>query len=196
LIHFEQLTVMQNKIRFILSIVFIFLLATISNSQVWKTRVNWPDDFPRPPKTEKSLFYLQRNLNRNTIMYDLNLKSDGSVDMREPLEVYWKRYSMEDGVRGELSWFQENFAFGYNVATRASEEYSIKLVAYKDRKVNLKKKSGQWIATMKINGKECQLSNIYVYADESGLAPDVQYVDLYGQDLNTGNKEHERFFAP
>ncbi|MFT4971585.1 MAG: hypothetical protein ACI9JY_000785 [Saprospiraceae bacterium] len=47
---------------------------------------------------------------------------------------------------------------------------------------------------MQINGKECQLSNIYVYADESGMMPDVQHVDLYGKDLSTGQAVHERFF--
>lgn len=184
--------------RFILSIGALLFISTVVLGQDWKNRENWPADFPRPPKTEKRLFFLQRNVNRNTIAYDLNFKSDGTLDMKEPLDVYWMRYTgNRNGLREEITWFQENFAFGYNTQqNKQKEELDIKLVAYKERKVCLKKLNGQWTALMKINGKECQLSNIYVYADESGLLPDVQHVDLYGKDLLTGKEEYERFFAP
>ena len=163
--------------------------------QDWKGRESWPDDFPRPPKTKKQLFYLQRNVNSNTIAYDLNLQENGVVNTREPLDVYWMRYTGErNGVREELSWAQEMFAFGYSADTKSKEEFEIKLTAYKARKVNVKKINGQWAAIMSINGRECQLSNIYVYADESGIVPDVQHVDLYGKDLATEQAVHERFF--
>lgn len=163
--------------------------------QDWKDRENWPDYFPRPPKTKKQLFYLQRNVNSNTIAYDLNLQENGMVDAREPLDVYWMRYTgKQNGLREELSWAQETFAFGYSADVGSKDEFEIKLTAYKARKVNLKKINGQWAAIMHINGKECQLSNIYVYADESGMVPDVQHVDLYGKDLTSGQAVHERFF--
>ena len=181
-------------IRFIFSLAIVLLTATSIFSQAWKDRQNWPADFPRPPKTETSLFFLQRNLNVNTIMYDLNLNADGSINTKEPLEVYWKRYTgKRNGVRDEITWLQDNFAFGYS-SDKNDNEFDVKLVAYKDRRVKLKKINGNWVATMRINGKECQLSNIYVYADESGLTPDVKHVDLFGKDLATGNTEYERFF--
>ncbi|MFT6358774.1 MAG: hypothetical protein ACJAYJ_003001 [Saprospiraceae bacterium] len=175
---------------------FILFSAAVVFGQDWKDRENWPDYFPRPSKTKKQLFYLQRNMNSNTIAYDLNLSENGMVNSGEPLDVYWKRYTgNRNGLREELSWAQETFAFGYSANSgKNKDEFSIKLIAYKARKVNLKKINGQWTATMQINGKECQLSNIYVYADESGMMPDVQHVDLYGKDLSTGQAVHERFF--
>ena len=182
--------------RFFLTIsIVLFSIATIF-SQDWKGRENWPEDFPRPPKTKKQLFYLQRNVNSNTIAYDLNLQDNGMIDSGNPLDVYWMRYTgNRNGSREELSWAQETFVFGYSASSvKDKEEFIIKLTAYKARKVNLKKINGTWRATMQINGKECQLSNIYVYADESGVVPDVEHVDLYGKDLNTGEVVHERFF--
>ena len=47
---------------------------------------------------------------------------------------------------------------------------------------------------MKINGSDCRLTNVYVYADESGLMPDVKHVDLYGISLETGKAVKERFY--
>lgn len=176
--------------------ILLFSVATIF-SQDWKGRESWPADFPRPPKTNERLFYLQRNKNINTIAYDLKLSSNGEIDKSEPLDVYWMRYTgQRNGLREELSWAQETFAFGYSSSpVKNKDEFILKLVAYKDRKVKLKKINGQWTALMQINGKDCQLSNIYVYADESGMMPDVQHVDIFGKDLNTGKDVQERILA-
>lgn len=163
--------------------------------QDWKGRENWPDDFPRPPKTKERLFFLQRNLNRNTIAYDLNLKSDGQIDANAPLEVYWMRYTGgRNGVIEETTWFQRQFAFGYSSTKKGNNEFLIKLVAYKERRIQLKQLNGTWVAIMKINGSDCRLTNVYVYADESGLMPDVKHVDLYGISLETGKAVKERFY--
>ena len=164
--------------------------------QDWKERKTWPDDFPRPPKTEKSLFFLQRNLNVNTIMYDLNVDRAGNIDTRNPLKVYWRRYTGgRPGVVEEITWLQEQFAFGYSADDKSDSEYAIKLVAYKDRIVHLKKVNGKWSAIMEIDGQPCKLSNIYVYADESVMMPAVQYVDLFGKTVSTGEAIYERFYA-
>jgi len=45
---------------------------------------------------------------------------------------------------------------------------------------------------MTINNTACYLQNIYVYADESGVFPDVKYVDIYGTHPVTGALEVER----
>lgn len=163
-------------------------------SQDWKGRENWPDYFPRPPKTKKQLFYLQRNANSNTIAYDLNLQANGDINSDKPIDVYWMRYTgNRNGLREELSWAQKTFGFGYSSQKIKNQEvFNVKLVAYKDRNVNLKKINGHWVATMKINNQEAQLTHIYVYADESGMMPDVQHIDIYGKDLNTGIDVKER----
>ena len=183
------------KIFFLVMSMMISSTAAIF-SQDWKGRENWPDYFPRPPKTETRLFYLQRNKNANTIAYGLKLKNNGEIDPAEPLEVYWMRYTgNRNGLREELSWAQKSFGFGYSSSkVKNKEEFSLKLIAYKDRNVTLKKINGQWTALMQINGQQCELLNIYVYADESGMMPEVKHVDIYGKDLKTGQAVHERFF--
>lgn len=43
------------------------------------------------------LFYIQRNHNKNTVVYDANYKATGLLDQNKPINVYWIRY--EEGGR-------------------------------------------------------------------------------------------------
>lgn len=161
--------------------------------QDWAGRQDWPDDFPRPEKTEKSLFYIQRNLNRHTIMYDLNLKEDGTIDRRDPLDNYWRQYE-STGLRREMSWLEEWLAYGYRAKKKTENLYQIKLRAHKERFITLKKEGTTWKAIIPINGEESYLTNIYAYADESGILPDVIHVDIYGINIKTGKRVKERIY--
>jgi hypothetical protein len=154
-----------------------------------------PADFPTPPASEKSLFFIQRNRNKNTVIYDANLKSDGNFSNSRPIDVYWIKYN-STGNRAELTWLQRTFAFGYNSKKDGTGRgYWITLTAYDGRKIHLEKTTaGKPVATMTINGKYCRLRNIWVYADESGTWPKVLHVDLFGTDMATGKEEFERIF--
>ncbi|MBI5915973.1 MAG: DUF4833 domain-containing protein [Bacteroidetes bacterium] len=151
-----------------------------------------PADFPTPPKTNKSLFFIQRNKNKNTIVYDANLKA-GKFDSSKPIDAYWQRYA-STGLRGELTWTQKTFAYGYSSKKDAvGNGYYITLTAYDKRKIHLQLDSkGQPFATMLINGKNCRLNYIWVFADNSSKWPDVIHVDLHGTELGTSKKQTER----
>ncbi len=155
----------------------------------WEERTEWPDDYPRPPKTAQSLFFIQRNLNTNTIVYDIDL-DEGKMKSNHPIDAYWLRYG-EDDRRKDLSWLESILAYGYS-SKKIELGYRIKLKAYNDRYIQLAQIDGTWKALMAINKKDCYLQNIYVYADESGIFPDVKYVDIYGLHPVTGALEVER----
>lgn len=174
----------------------IFVATGISQNEPWRNRKDLPDDFPKPPQKEKSLFYLQRNLNENTIVYDLNCMANGQVNPKEPIHVYWLRYnSTQSAVERELKWVERKFAYGYNSKKAPSGDgYLVELVAYDERKIHLKKNgSGKYKPFMEINGKNCELTKIYVYADNSEWWPEVIHVDIYGKDLHSGQPVYERF---
>jgi len=178
------------KYLFLLIPVFSFLFIAPG----WEERTDWPDEYPRPPKTTKSLFFIQRNLNANTITYDVQLKTDGSINTNSPIDAYWLRYG-EDGARKDLSWLQSIWAYGYTSRWLKKEQsYRVKLKAYNERYLSLKQDNGAWKAFMDINGEPCYLHNIYVYADESGVFPDVKYVDIYGVNVVTKKPVKERIF--
>ncbi len=41
--------------------------------------IGWSEDYPVPEKTKELLFYIQRNHNKNTIIYDANFDEKGML---------------------------------------------------------------------------------------------------------------------
>ncbi len=151
-----------------------------------------PAHYVTPPKTKERLFFLQRNLNQNTIVYDARLNPDGSF-ADDPIDVYWLRYQ-STGERKELTWLQRTFAYGYSAKKdRKDGTFWITLTAYNGRKIHLQKdREGNPIATVTIDGKHAKLEYIWVFADNSSSWPKVLHVDLHGRDLLTGKPLVER----
>jgi hypothetical protein len=178
-----------NLPRVGLTFFLVFFLSFLLNAQ--PDRENRPEYFPTPPKSDKSLFFIQRNLNQNTIVYDANLMEDGQFKRSKPIDAYWLRYSGA-GNRKELGWLERTFAYGYS-SKKEGDGFSIKLTAYNDRRIHLEKRAdGKPIATITCNGKTCQLDYIYVFADESSSWPKVFHVDIHATDLVTGKPVKER----
>ena len=179
--------------RLIITLLLFLSSIILLLGQEWRGREDWPADFPRPEQTEKSLFYIQRNLNKHTIMYDLNLKENGELDKSEPIDNYWRQYA-STGKRRELSWLESWLAYGYRVKKKKENTLQIKLRAHKERFIELRKEGDRWRAIISINGEDSYLTHIYAYADESGILPDVKHVDLYGINMKTGVEVKERIY--
>ncbi len=175
--------------------IFFFMLipSLLLAQEGWETRPELPDDFPKLEETEALLFFIQRNRNKNTIVYDINLKPDGSLNTRNPISVYWRKFQNHNGLKDKLSWLEFNFAYGYRSRKRENY-YSIKLKAYNDRAIQLTFKDGKWLPLMTINGQTCVLKNLYIYADESRLWPSVKYADIYGRSTVTQELVKERIY--
>ncbi len=178
-------------------LVVIFLLAcsTPTPAGAQELEHGRPAHFPVPPKTEKSLFFIQRNKNENTIAYDANIKSNGEFDKSKPIDAYWLRYT-STGYRKELSWLERTFAYGYSSKKdNSGKGFWIELTAYDGRKIHLEKSAdNKPIATITCNGKHCKLDYLYVFADESGAWPKVKHVDIHATDLVSGKQQVERIF--
>lgn len=152
-----------------------------------------PDHFPTPPKNSKSLFFIQRNTNRNTIVYDANMTARGEFNSSNPMDVYWLRYA-STGHRMELTWMQRNLAYGYKSSKdNTGKGHWINLTAYDGRKIHLRKDSaGRPVAVMNINGKPCRLDYIWVFTEGPGSWPTVLHLDLHGRDMASGKPVVER----
>lgn len=154
------------------------------------------DDYPIPPKTKERLFYIQRNHNSNTIVYDARFDKNGTLLEDNPVDVYWLRYD-EDGGRMELRTIEKKFAYGVECMQikNLKNNYKLKLVADKKRVLWLKQiEPNKAIVYTTINGKTAELDHLYIFADNSGLWPDVKYIELFGKDIATGKKAYEKIF--
>ena len=180
----------------ILFFLAIFAANLMGQDPGWEKLTSLPTDFPKPDKTKKSLFYLQRNMNKNTIVYDLNCYADGRINEKDPIDVYWMRYP-KDGqpYRREISWTEKQFAYGYSSKkARDGNGFEVELAPYDERKIHLKlNANGEYEAFMNIKGKDCYLTKLYVYANYDNWWPKVIHVDIYGKDPKTGATVHERY---
>jgi hypothetical protein len=145
-----------------------------------------PRHYPVPDETVDLLFYIQRNQNENTVIYELNRDASGLVDLNLPMVASWIQYSW-GGKKKELNYIQSKLAYGYNSKEISNELIQFNFVSYEDLVFYISKEndSHQYMVTCKVDGKLAKLKNIYVYAHEMGVFPDVKFIELYGEILET-----------
>ena len=150
--------------------------------------------YPIPSRTEKLMFYVQRTHNRNTVVYELNLKADGTIDRKEPLHASWIRFE-EGGVRKELTYVQ-NRVYGLDFRTIDPDTWLIKFRQYKKREIYLvhSGKSNTYRALIRINGKMAEMTGLFICSvtNALGIPSSVKYIDILGIDPATGESLHER----
>ncbi len=144
-----------------------------------------PEYYPAPPLNSNSLFYIQRNQNQNTVVYELNRLHDGSINQEYPMNVFWIRYS-DQGEQKELNYIQNKLAYGYHSSMINKDCFQFHLAAYEKQKfyIDLQKGYQNHIYT-KLEGRLCRVTNLYVFAEELGVFPRVKFVEFYGFDVQT-----------
>jgi hypothetical protein len=152
--------------------------------------------FPVPPVDSRSLFYIQRTPNTNTIMYDLNLRG-GVPDPEEPVHVYWRRYT-EAGQKEELSFIQEHYAYGLKTRKVQDNRYELRFVSYKKLPFYLtrSRRDNRYCIVAVINGAEIEVSRVFLQIEGGSFwLPNVVCVEVKGTDPATG-KEIIQTFKP
>ena len=152
--------------------------------------------YPVPSVSSNMLFYLQRNKNANTVVYEANVLPNGKLDPKKPVSVYWIRYT-EGGITKELNWLQRWMAYGVDFEPSAdgSGNFIITPVALKHRKITVSvDSSGQAHATLLLGGKLSRLNRIYAQAQETNWLPTVKYVQLKGEDVKSRQEVFEYIF--
>lgn len=145
------------------------------------------------PNENKQLFYLQRDPDENTVIYQLNM-TDSVIDPDEPINVYWIRYA-EGGIRKDLNFIQRTLAYGISHKSLGNGSYELRLAAYKSHPLRLSycDKSKKYVVYTSINNREAILDRIFVRIDGgTQLSPDIAYFELKGRDTATSAPVTER----
>lgn len=144
-----------------------------------------PENYPVPKNIDRLLFYIQRNLNKNTVVYSLNINQNGFINECFPMQVFWIKYT-DGGVREELNYIQ-NKAFGYVSSKINNESFEFYMESYPGLRFFIgRDNNGEFNIFTRIAGNEAILNNIYVFANEFGLFPKVEYIELYGKSKDDG----------
>jgi hypothetical protein len=136
-------------------------------------------------QSTQKLFFIQRSKNANEVHYDARVTASGALQAKDPIDAYWLRKA-QDGSRASIGMLQK-IAYGYDVEPAEAGTYTMKLTALKERPLTLLQVNGRWRARASIGGKQGYLNRVYIATDESGVFPKVLYVDVFGEDVSTGN---------
>ena len=148
------------------------------------------------PTDGNMMFYIQKNTNPNTVVYALNIGSDGKINPKEPIEVFWRRYEKENGIKKKLGWVEKTFAFDFKVKSvkNKTNTYVFSLIAMKNKKLFVTQdKKGAPLVLMTISGKTAILERIFVMVDDTNKTfQKVLSMQLFGRDSKTGELVYEK----
>lgn len=150
-----------------------------------------PENYPIPRNIDGLLFYIQRNLNKNTVVYTVNKNNDGFLKQDYPMKVFWIKYN-EGAIITDLNYLQTK-AFGYTSKQIDNNTFEFSMDSHMALRFFIAKdKRDNYNIITKINSKDATLSNIYVYANEFGLFPKVEYIELYGEYLENNSSCYQK----
>ena len=150
-----------------------------------------PSKFPVPPHSKKSLFYIHRSTNPNTVVYEANFLSNG-IDPENPVNVYWIRVGEKAQQRG-LNYMEKTFAYGVKSKPIDNLRYHVQFVASKSKTMEVSlDENGQARAMMRLNGQPARLTKIFVQVAEDGWWPRIAYIEFFGVDSRTSQPVYEK----
>jgi len=150
-----------------------------------------PECYP-VPDVKDMLFYIQRNQNTNTVIYQILKDNNGSFISNNPINVFWKQFN-NNGKDQPLNYIQRKLAYGYEFDIINKDALQINIISYPDYKVFVTKNDDHiYKAVGKINNIWAELSNVYVFVDEQGAFPVVRYLELYGMHIDNGLPCYEK----
>lgn len=151
--------------------------------------VPYDGPFPEPAPNKNMLFYLQRSIDRNTVIYEVNFEPSGDLNTKDPVKVYW--IDFESGAKkSSLTFVQSKFAYGIEtmLLNEAKGIYQLALVSYKKIKLYLTpvgKRHYQVHTT--IANKQAVLDRVFVnITGGTYFKPVISFIELDGKDLKTG----------
>ncbi len=150
--------------------------------------------FPVPTGVTNQLFYLQRDPNINTVIYQLNVNNAGKLDEDEPVHVFWIRYG-EHGEHKDLNFIQRKFAYGLSAKKVAADRYVLKFAAYDKVPFYLQKTStdNAFHVVTVINNKQIVINRVYLRIEGGTFwVPNVKYIEVKGWNAATREPVVER----
>lgn len=149
----------------------------------------WGNDLRSTAGMRQPLFVIERSTNANVVHYDANLRADGELDRRQPIDAYWVMAAV-DGHREELNGIERSRAYGFSIEPGADDRsFQIELVAQKHRTIRVYKQGDAIRAETVIAGRRAYLTRIFVTARK--VVPGAKSIELFGIDAATGETLHE-----
>jgi sterol desaturase/sphingolipid hydroxylase (fatty acid hydroxylase superfamily) len=142
------------------------------------------------PKTENLLFFLQRDPNRNTVIYELNYNTNGALDTTMPVKCSWIRYEANENFKA-LNGIEERYAYGVKSKSLGNDQFEIRLVSYKKLPLYLMKSESdqKYRMYIKDGDENLLLKRVFVQITSGSFwLPKIKYIDLITVHSETGQE--------
>lgn len=186
----------------LLPFLFLLLAAWPAAARDFASTVTESDALPRlrpefqTPSEPNQLFYVQRSVNANTVVYAARLDAQGDFDSREPVEGFWRWFNV-DGHKKPLNFIERMMAYGVQTdPPRKDAPRTFRIAALPERNLTLSfdsQKKPQ--ALMRIGDRNVKVAYVYLQVVEGGLTPKVPSLDILGTDTTTGRAVHEHLIV-
>jgi hypothetical protein len=146
----------------------------------------------RVPDEPNQLFYVERSVNSNTVVYAAKFDAHNAISQKAPVEAFWRWYNV-DGHRKDLNFIERMMAYGVHVnPPRQNHPITFTIAALPERTLTLDlddQKRPE--ALIQIAGRTVKLAYVYLEVVD-GVIPSVPSLDIFGIDKNSGKaiREH------
>jgi len=162
------------------------------------TTVTEMDHLPRVrpefkiPDEPNQLFFVQRSVNSNTVIYAANLDAQGNIDRKSPVDAFWRWFNV-DGHKKPLNFIERMLAYGVRVNPAAPKgPITFTIAALPDRPLRLSlDDKGHPEALMQIGTRTVKVVYVYLEVIDRGLTPEVPWLDVFGIDKMSKKVIHE-----
>lgn len=182
---------MPFKLKNLLLIFILFVGSSFKGDRSIGERPGYPK-----PEGKHMLFYVQRTMNINTIIYELNYSANKDLDAINPIKMHWINY-VDGAVEEPLNFIQKKYAYGIDIKMIDAEKksYSFSFVSYKKKTIYLMKSSVDhtYKAYTHINNKMVVLNRIFIQIEGGSFwFPKVKYLEVAGKDVIKNEELMER----
>jgi len=170
------------------TVLLCMLMFSLQSSGNTLTRTSYfEESYPVPRGIANQLFYLQRNPDANTVIYQLNMK-DGQLNEEEPVSVFWIRYT-EGGQIKALSGMQRKLAYGISSKIIAKGKHELRFTSYPKLPLYLTQSAPgkNYYVYAVLKDRSMILDRVFIKVKNGTFCiPKVDYIQLSGKDMETG----------
>jgi len=135
------------------------------------------------------LFKIERSRNADEIYYDINLNSNGELNTRNPINIYWIKKTA-GGIKEGLTWIQKRFGYGLKYVNTSNSQINFHFVSHLKREFILKKdKNGDFKVFTTSKNITVEVKKLFIQFDGGTfLSPKIFKVELYATIPDTGKE--------
>jgi len=143
------------------------------------------------PDEPNQLFYVERSVNSNTVVYAARLDAHSTINPKTPVDAFWRWYNV-DGHKKDLNFVERIMAYGVRAnPPRPNQPVTFTIAALPERTLTLHLDDHKHPeALIQIGGHTVKLAYVYLEVVD-GIVPSVPSFDIFGTDMASGKAVRE-----